>query len=70
MRLEFTRTHEELDFLYAVYDTEAKLPQEVLELRLREGSPKTQRGIWSTRNRLYRWACISIDCTAREVRSL
>ena len=34
------RTHEELDFSNAVYDTEAKLPQEVLELRLREGSPR------------------------------
>ena len=67
---EFTRTHEVLDFPYAVCDTGAKLPQEVLELRLREGSPKTQRGIWTTRNRLYRWACISMDCTARVVRPL
>ena len=35
--------------------TEAKQPQEKvleskLELRLREGSPKSQRGIWSTYN--------------------
>ena len=69
MRSEFTRTHEELDFSYAVCDTEAKLPQEVLELRLREGPPKTQRGIWSTHNRLYRWACMRSDCNDREVES-
>ena len=35
-------------------ETEAKQPQEVLEskleLRLREGPPKTQRGIWSAYN--------------------
>ena len=37
-------------------ETEAKQPQEVLEskleLRLREGSPMSQRGIWSTCNLL------------------
>ena len=64
------RTHEELDFSNAVCDTEAKLPQEVLDLRLREGSPETQRGIWSTCNRLYRWVCMIIDCTAIAVASL
>ena len=69
MRSEFTRTHEELDFSYAVCDTEAKLPQEVLELRLRERPPKTQWGIRSTRNRLYRWACMRSDCNDREVES-
>ena len=69
MRSEFTRTHEELDFSYAVCDTETKLPQEVLELRLREAPPKTQRGIWSTRNHLYRWACMRSDYNDREVES-
>ena len=65
MRSELKRTHEEFDFSNAVCDTEAKLPQEVLELRLREGSPETQRGIWSTCNRLP----VGTDCTARAVGS-
>ena len=47
------RTHK---FSNADCETEAKQPQDVLEskleLRLREGSPETQRGIWSTCNRL------------------
>ena len=40
MRSEFKRNHEELDFSNAVCDSEAKLRQEVLELRLREGPPR------------------------------
>ena len=48
MRSELTRTHEELDFSNAVCDTEAKLPQEVLELRLREGSPRP-KGVFGMR---------------------